>query len=164
MEDLVIVAKSNNQNFTCCKPSDVEKEIECAKKFYEEELALVTSHRDNYPNNKDYWQKRIDETTFTLSQGFEAVTFEEFHKREKMKWCTGKIHEISREEYNEALNCLPPVGWVHGDDCEWFFISEMLTFSFTNQYYHDKTNGKYYTAVADLHDRKTWIHNLLEAA
>lgn len=162
MEELIIVAKSNNQNFTGCKPCDVEKEIERARKFYEDELALVTSHKTNFPNDGDYWQQRIDEVKFTLSHGFEAVTFEEFHRREKAKWCTGKIHEISRKDYEEALDCLPPIGWVHGEDCDWFFISEMLTFSFTNQYYYDKVNGKFYTAIADLYDKKTWIHNLLK--
>lgn len=161
MEDLIIVAKYNNRNFTSCKPCNVEKEMERAKKFYEKDLSLVTSHKKNYPKNAEYWQTRIDEYSSILKGGFEAITFEEYYTREKKRWCTGKVREISEEDYSSALDCLPPLGWVHGDGCDWFFMNEMITFSFTDQYYHDKASDKYYTAVVDIYDKQTWIDKLL---
>ena len=161
MEDLIIVSKWNNQNFTLCCSSDVEKGIQEAEKYYKESLDLVTSHRDNYPKDAEYWQKRIDEYTNILAGGFEAITLDEYRKREKAKWVTGELSEITKERYYDALNCLAPLNYSGGDDVSWFFIREMLTLSFTNQYYHDKINDKYYTAVVDLYDRGTWIDKLL---
>ena len=161
MEDLIIVSMWNNQNFTLCCPADVEKEIERAKEFYKEDLALVTRHRSDYPKDAEYWQERIDYYTNILAGGFEAITLEEYRRREKAKWVSGKVTEITEEKYFDALDCLPPLNYSGNENASWFFICEMITMSFTNQYYHDKKNDKYYTAVADLHDKSTWIDNLL---
>jgi len=162
MEELIIVSKWNNQNFTGCKPDEVDKAIEEAKRFYQEHLDLVKSNLENYPKDEKFWKERINEYSGILKGGFEAVTFEEYRRREKAKWVSGKVTEIIEKRYYDALNCLPPLNYTHDEYSSWFFICEMLTMSFTNQYYYDKKRDKYYTAVVDLYDRNTWIDKLLK--
>ena len=162
MEELIIVSKWNNQNFTGCKPDEVDKAIEEAKRFYQEHLDLVKSNLENYPKDEKFWKERINEYSGILKGGFEAVTFEEYRRREISKWVTGKVSKISQKEYESALGELPPLNYTRIDDASWFFICEMLTLSVTNQYYHDRTNDRYYTALVDLYDRNTWIDKLLK--
>lgn len=88
---------------------------------------------------------------------FEVMSLHEFSERQKAYLCSGEPEEISREDYENALNCLPPLGWMQGDSREWFFMSEMYTGTITNQHYYDKKTGKYYCKTVDICDRKTWI-------
>lgn len=53
----------------------------------------------------------------------------------------GKWKEITEEEYNDALNVLPPVAWYDGG----FFISERYTSNISD--FYQKYNGKYYTSL-----------------
>ena len=157
MEDLIIVAKSNNANFTLCKPGQEEESIKRAQQFYKDEIALLEKNLITAPNMADDWNRGIKRAKETLSQGFEAVTFDEYFEREKKRVVTGEIHEITAEEYDYALNVLPPLNYTHGEGFAFFFMSERWTLSFTNQYYYDRENGKYYSKMVDLYDKSTWI-------
>lgn len=158
MEDyLIIVAKSNNTNFTVCKPGQKEESIKRAHEFYKDEIALLEKNLIECPQMADEWNRGIRRAEETLSQGFEAVTHDEYYEREKKRIVTGEIHEITAEQYDYALNVLPPLNWVHNEKCSYFFMSERWTLSFTNQYYHDKETGKYYEKMVDLYDKSTWI-------
>lgn len=158
MDDyLIIVAKSNNANFTVCKPGQEEESIKRAHKFYKDEIAMLEKNLIECPHMADFWNSGIRHAEETLSQGFEAVTHDEYYNREKKRIVTGEIHEITAEEYDNALNVLPPLDWVNNEKCSYFFMSERWTLSFTNQYYYDKETGKYYEKMVDLNDKSTWI-------
>lgn len=161
MTDLLIVSLHRNECFTTCKPEDAEKEIERAKKFYEDDLALVTSHKQNYPDNADYWQARIEEYSSILKSGFEAITFEEYVKREREIWLSKEPKEITLEEWDYALNVLPPKKWIRNERYSQFFIGECTTMTFYGQYIKDFSTGKCYYALADVYDESTWLDKML---
>jgi len=153
---LIIVAKATNDNFTACKPTEVDDAIKRAEDFYKKDVEMYKSHLVNYPNMADNWNRGLKRAEQNLSQGFEAITFDEYFKREKKIVCT-KPKETSAEYYDMKLNCLPPLHWFQCDDCDWFFMSEFETLSFTEQNYYDKRTGKYYCAIVDIYDKSTWI-------
>lgn len=69
----------------------------------------------------------------------------------------GKWKEITEEEYNDALNVLPPVAWYDGG----FFISERYTSNISD--FYQKYNGKYYTSLQRWSTkRENIIKSLLE--
>ena len=69
----------------------------------------------------------------------------------------GKWKEITEEEYDDALNVLPPVAWCEGG----FFISERYTSNISD--FYQKYNGKYYTSLQRWSTkRENIIKSLLE--
>ena len=69
----------------------------------------------------------------------------------------GKWKEITEEEYNDALNVLPPVAWYDGG----FFISERYTSNISD--FYQKYNGRYYTSYQRWSTkREDIIKSLLE--
>lgn len=88
-------------------------------------------------------------------------TEEEFQAMEKSKLISGEPEEIAADKFNEMLDVLPPLRWCTIDGVEMFCMSEMYTGTYTNQYAHDKSSGKYYTKMVDACDKSTWINNYL---
>jgi hypothetical protein len=72
---------------------------------------------------------------------------------------SGEVKEITREDFYEALDCLPPLKWCTKSNVEMFCMREMYTGTYTTQY--AKKDGKYYSAMVDVTDENTWIHNRL---
>lgn len=69
----------------------------------------------------------------------------------------GKWKEITEEEYDDALNVLPPVAWCDGG----FFISERYTSNISD--FYQKYDGKYYTSLQRWSTkRENIIKSLLE--
>lgn len=94
---------------------------------------------------------------------FQAMTFGEFLKREREKILSDPMTEITEEKYNEMLDVLPPLAWCTRNGIEEFCMEEFYTGSYTSQYAHDKSTGKYYTKIVDYRDKTTWIDALLHA-
>ena len=69
------------------------------------------------------------------------------------------IKEVTEEQFNAALDVLPPLKWCTIDGIEMFCISEMTDGTYTTQYAHNEHNGKYYCATVDVMDKSTWINN-----
>ena len=161
MEDLLIINNAYFDCFTTCKESEVSTNIERAKESYEKDKALYESHLVNYPNMSDHWQFQLDKTNKILQSGFRAVTWKEYCKLQREKWLSKEPKEITREEYNEALNVLPPKCWIQNERYSMFFIGECTTMTFYGQYLYDKVSGKYYTALTDIYDKSTWLDKML---
>lgn len=161
MTDSIIVSLYNNECFTTCKAEEVEKEISRAKEHYSEDLALVTSHKQNYPQDADYWQQRIDYYSSVISAGFEAITWNEYVKRERERWLSKEPKEISQKEWEYALCVLPPKNWIRNERYSMFFIGECTTMTFYGQYLQDFQTGKFYYAMADILDESTWLDKML---
>ena len=66
---------------------------------------------------------QISEQAYTLPT-VEALELQMQSDRER--YCTGP-HPISKERYEEALNCLPPERWIHGVGYASFRMSERIT-------------------------------------
>lgn len=161
MEELLIVSLHRNEFFTTCKPEEAGNEIARAKEFYKRDLATVTSRKKDFPGEADYWQQRIEEYSSILQAGFEAITWEEYKKRQREKWLDKEPREITQEDYDYALNVLPPLRWIQNERYSMFFIGECTAMTFCGQYLYNKTNERYYYAMTDILDKSTWLDKML---
>ena len=103
-----------------------------------------------------------------IEQGFIVMDFEEFYKRLEAyhESLCGDWQEITEEQYEDALNCLPPMKWFNGG----FFMSEAYTGSIYS--FYQEWNGKYYTCLENVYKKRDeiiksltdWIANKEKAA
>ena len=159
--DRIIVNLFDNESFTLCKIDEVDAEINRAKEHYQNDVELYKHHLVHYPNMSDHWQKQLKVCESVLKAGFEAVTLEEYVKRQREKWLSKEPKEITMEEYDYALNVLPPKVWIQNERYSMFFIGECTTMTYYGQYLYDKVSGKYYTALTDICDKSTWLDKML---
>lgn len=157
----LIVNKYNNEVYSTT--DDTSSEIDMHKAFasYSDDLECVINNKKNFPKDADYWQSQIEYYRSILKAGFEVITFEEYIKRESQKYLNKEPREITEDEYNYALNILPPYLWGNNGSYSMFFISEAIHLSFHAQYIYVKPTGKYYTTIADVLDKSTWLNKLL---
>ena len=97
------------------------------------------------------------------AEGYAILTEEEFEKiiREHDDAMCGDWKEETAEQYEYALNVLPPMRWTDGG----FFVSEAETDNI--HAFHQRMNGKYYTSLQRtstprrdiLESLKTYINN-----
>lgn len=161
-EQVFIVSKVFCECFTVCDSVKAATELERAMKFYANNLKTYRFNLEHYPNMTDHWNEQIERIEKMLASGFEALNWDGFYRRQKEEWLSKNAMEITAEQYEYALNELPPMNWHGCKEYSTFFMSEFLTMTFTDQYYFDRQQGKYYTAVVDVCDKSTWIDRLLE--
>lgn len=159
--DRFIVNLFNNESFTLCKIDEVDASIKRAQEFYANDVETYKHHLIYFPNMSDHWQKQLEICESVLKAGFEAITWEEYVKRQREKWLSKEPKEITREEYDYALNVLPPKVWIQNERYSMFFIGECTTMTYYGQYLYDKVAGKYYTALTDMYDKSTWLDKML---
>lgn len=87
-------------------------------------------------------------------------SWEEYEKEHSKFYLSQKLEMVSREEYYEQLNMLPPYMWKSSGDSfsgkvEYFMCSEFTFGNITRQYYC--SNGYYYKKYVDIKDQSTWI-------
>lgn len=120
------------------------------------DIETWAKHCETYPDREDLKQYLKS----AQNKQYEIMTFDEFLEAERNSLLGGELIEISEEEFQDALNVLPPLKWCNIDGVEMFCMCEMLTGSYTAQY--ARKNDKYYTKTVDVRDSKTWINNLLK--
>lgn len=143
--------------WTFCDADNALEAIERAQKSAAETVATYESHIKNYPDRADYW--RSCKAKYENAK-YEVMTFDEFLKRQKVAITSGEVTETTAEQFDEMLNILPPLKWCTIDGVEMFCMCEMYTGTFTNQY--ARIGDKYYTAMVDVTDKSTWIHERLK--
>ena len=159
--ELLIVSKTFNEIFTVCDKDDAGGQIERAKEYYARDLELVTSHKSNYPDNAEYWQGQIERYSAILEGGFEAITLDEYDKRQRAKYLGKKPKEVTEKEFYEMLDVLPPLEWYRNDRYSMFCVGECTTMTYYAQYLYDKEKKKYYTTLVDIYDESTWLDKRL---
>lgn len=157
--DLVVVDVNGGYGhvYDFCTEENSAEVVAKAQKKAAEQVATYESHIKNYPDRADYWRRCQAQYK---NAKYEVMTFDEYLKRQKMAMTSGEVTETTAEQFNDALNCLPPLHWCTIAGVEMFCMREMYTGSYTTQY--AKVGDKYYTAMVDVFDQKTWIHNRLE--
>lgn len=95
-----------------------------------------------------------------IAEGYTVVSDDDYFsylEEWENKNLIGKWKEITEEEYDDALNVLPPVAWCDGG----FFISERYTSNISD--FYQKYDGKYYTSLQRWSTkRENIIKSLLE--
>ena len=91
---------------------------------------------------------------------YKVVTWNEYITLKRKRYIdNGEIKEVTEEQFNAALDVLPPLKWCTIDGIEMFCISDMTDGTYTSKYAHNERNGKYYCATVDVMDKSTWINN-----
>jgi hypothetical protein len=67
--------------------------------------------------------------------------------------------EISRDEYYDSFECLPPYAYVSHNGANGFLMSEFTSGPFTGLFV--KYSGKYYCCTADAYNPKPMINKLI---
>lgn len=157
MTEQVIVEMHTITLYDFLRDGETEQQgIERGNKFYKENLTLVQGHLETYG---DYWKDRVEEYTKKVNAGCKVMTFVEYQALEKSRLINGILTEVTEEQFDDALNVLPPLYWTTINGVEMFCMREMYTGTYTNQY--ARIGDKYYTTMVDVTDKSTWIHNLL---
>ena len=94
------------------------------------------------PNGTDPYSGKTAED-YRSEGGYSLLTEEEFHTiltAAEDALC-GDWKEETEEQYDYALDVLPPIGWFSGG----FYVSEPYTSNIHS--FHQKRNGKYYTSL-----------------
>ena len=141
-----------------CTPETAIKVIEKATKNAKETVETYNNHIINYPDRADYW--KMCQSKY-INAKYEMMTFDDFLKKQKEILTSGPVKEVTKEDFYDAFNCLPPLKWCNAGNCEMFCMREMYIGTYTNQYAYSLVTGKYYTAMVDITDRNTWIYNRL---
>ena len=72
----------------------------------------------------------------------------------------GDFKEVTKEQYLDALECLPPKRWTnYGKNNDFFFLGECYTYNLYSLYANH--NGKYYTALRAINLTTDQIINQL---
>ena len=108
-------------------------------------------------NSDGFFTKQLENAK---KREYKVVTWNEYEALKRKRYIVdGEIKEVTAEQFNDALDVLPPLKWCTIDGIEMFCISEMTDGTYTAQYAHDKHNEKYYCATVDVMDKSTWINN-----
>lgn len=136
------------------------------KKAYTKLMKARSNHNDSikrlkqlmylHPKETDRYKKRIEEESKIT---FSIMTKKEFEKAEREEYLKGHPKKSSKEDFEYALNILPPMMHVVIGGVELFLMREFYTGTYTNQYAKDGNN--YYVKMVDANDRSTWIHNMI---
>ncbi len=93
-----------------------------------------------------------------FANGWYLIDPDRFYKmyaeKERELYLTGPV-KITDEDYDDALNVLPPENWTRTGPIEHFRMMEYTTGSITNQY--ARMGDKYICKPIDATDKSTWI-------
>ncbi len=90
--------------------------------------------------------------------GVKIIAYKDFEALQRPYYITGEIVEITKEQWWDKLEVLPPEAWERGVVFERFRMSEYLTGYYTRQY--ARLGERYFTAVIDVRDKSTWLTGL----
>lgn len=130
---------------------------------FEGRVVNTMTSKDGKPVYVDYMDKPT-----TLEQYKEkkqnprliALTWEDFDKkyyRPYLDSLCGKFEEETKAQFEEALNCLPPLRWTRGQNREFFFVRECYTGDLYSC--HVRVGDKYYTALRPISASKWSLFN-----
>ena len=71
------------------------------------------------------------------------------------------MQEITEQQFDDALNVLPPLAWHTRHNVEEFCSREFYTGSYTMQYAYSLVQCKHYAKLVDYSDPSTWISSIL---
>ena len=141
---------------------DGESEQELLQRAYNSNARNMAHYEaiiaENPESNSDgFFTKQLENAK---KREYKVVTWNEYEALKRKRYIDNReIKEVTEEQFNDALDVLPPLKWCTIDGIEMFCISEMTDGTYTSQYAHDKHNGKYYCATVDVMDKSTWINN-----
>lgn len=132
-----------------------ERLLERANGYRLQEIETYERLVKDYPDREDF----KNQLKRWKNAEYQVMSYDEFQVLEKKNYTGGPVKEITKEEWEYALNVLPPLKWCTINGVEMFCMSEMYTGTYTTQY--ARVGEKYYAMMVDCVDKSTWIHNYL---
>lgn len=156
MSGFYIVSKWDNTLWSICFAEDkVAQTIDEAIGNYRDSLKHCASHIVDYPKNAEYWTDECYRYVMMLRGGFEAISQEEYRRREREKWLSKKAEKITLEHYREMEPFA--IRYHLTDNYELYNNREMTSDTFTTQYARNRKTNECYCATVDIRDKSTWI-------
>lgn len=142
---------------------DAEDALPFVKGKYQEDAEMCLRHHEEYGHREpDYWLKQSEKYKLQSSES-RVMTFDEYVQIEADKTLSKPITEITEEQYEDALNVLPPLKYGYNRNVLSFFMSEFDSGNYTRQY--ARMNGKFYSKVVNYRKPETWIQpQMVEAS
>lgn len=141
-------------------PRTAEEVLNAARKSTAESIQRITQiiESGDYESDRGYWESRLAQEK---ARTFSVMTYGAFLDLEREKLLGSPMVEITQQEYNDALDVLPPLGWHTRNGIEEFCCREMYTGTYTTQYAFDKTKNRYFSKMVDYTDPATWFSTIL---
>lgn len=150
--DLVVVNKKTYEIYDFCTKETAEEVLKATEHSAADNIKGYDTLIRDYPDRADYWESCKRKYT---DAKYAVMTYKEFLRQQQNYLTSGPIAEITREQYEQALNVLLPYRYCTHNGITMFCFREMYTGSFTTQY--AKAGDKYYSAMVDVTDTSTWI-------
>lgn len=154
---IVNVSSHVPQIHTYCQPEEAEEAKKKAEAYARECAARCRQNAALYPQCAGQLQSAEE---YDRAR-YEIMTWEQFSKLEREALLGDPIQRVTEEDFNDALDVLPPLRWETHNGVNEFCMSEMWTGTYTTQYAHVLGTDEYYCKMVDCRDRSTWIHNIL---
>ena len=111
-----------------------------------------------YETDLEYWETQLKQEK---ARTFSVMTYGAFLDLERETLLSSPMVEITKQDFNDALDALPPLGWHTRNGIEEFCCREMYTGTYTTQYAFDKTQNRYFSKMVDYTDPATWFSTIL---
>lgn len=155
--EIVVVNITNYTIYDYLKSGETNDELKArAEDTRQKSIDTWTELLKEHPDNKQC-ERYLNNVK---NSKYEVMTYAEFAKRQRTFLVDREPEEITKDEYNEMFNVLPPFIECNRGAIHLFCMSEMYTGTYTSQY--AKYGNKYYKKIVDYRDESTWIHNYLK--
>lgn len=112
-----------------------------------------------YDDRKEYWTECLEAAK---ARTFSTMTYGDFLNAQRERLLSDPMQEITEQQFDDALNVLPPLAWHTRHNVEEFCSREFETGSYTMQYAYSLVQNKHYAKLVDYSDPSTWISSILE--
>lgn len=141
-------------------PRTAEEVLNAARKSTAESIQRITQiiESGDYESDRGYWESRLAQEK---ARSYAVMTYGEWLDFEREKLLTPEMVEITKQDYENALNVLPPRNWHTRNNIEEFCSREMYSGTYTTQYAFQLVTGRYFAKMVDCADSSTWLSTIL---
>lgn len=141
-------------------PRTAEEVLNAAWKSTAESIQRITQiiESGDYESDRGYLESRLAQEK---ARSYAVMTYGEWLDFEREKLLTPEMVEITKQDYENALNVLPPRNWHTRNNIEEFCSREMYSGTYTTQYAFQLVTGRYFAKMVDCADSSTWLSTIL---
>lgn len=129
------------------------------------EVVLWGYREGRSPSAWNFYMTKKRDTHLELPESAEipacytrCTSWKEFSEAKAEYWLSSPAEKITAEQYDDALDCLPPLNWQRFETgSERFILSEALDGPFHMQYFLARHSGRGLKRVVHLRRTDTWI-------
>lgn len=141
-------------------PRTAEEVLNAARKSTADSIRRITQIIEcgKYETDREYWETQLKQEK---ARTFSVMTYGAFLDLERETLLSSPMVEITKQDYEDALNVLPPRNWHTRNNIEEFCSREMYSGTYTTQYAFQLVTGRYFVKMVDCADSSTWLSTIL---